>query len=64
MRLPPYSEILHNDDVNTMIYVASVLYKVLGYTVEKCVQLMLESHNSNRAVVWTIAMGLKEMKTD
>jgi ATP-dependent Clp protease adaptor protein ClpS len=63
-RQPPYSVILHNDDVNTMEYVASVLRKVFGYTVEKCVQLMLEAHKSDRAIVWTGAMELAELKAD
>ncbi len=63
-RQPPYSVILHNDDVNTMEYVAAVLRKVFGYTVERCVQLMLEAHKSDRAIVWTGAMELAELKAD
>lgn len=63
-RQPPYSVILHNDDVTTMEFVVVVLRKVFGYTVEKCVQLMLEAHQSDRAVVWTGAMELAELKAD
>ena len=63
-RQPPYAVILHNDDVTTMEYVVAVLRKVFGFTVEKCVQLMLEAHGSDRAVVWTGAMELAELKAD
>ncbi len=63
-RQPPYAVILHNDDVTTMEYVVTVLRKVFGYTVEKCVQLMLEAHESNRAIVWTGALELAELKAD
>jgi ATP-dependent Clp protease adaptor protein ClpS len=63
-RQPPYAVILHNDDVNNMEYVVAVLRKVFGYSVEKCVQLMLEAHERNRAVVWTGARELAELKAD
>lgn len=63
-RQPPYAVILHNDDITTMEFVVVVLRKVFGYSVEKCVQLMLEAHESNRAVVWTGAMELAELKAD
>ena len=43
-RQPPYAVILHNDDHNGMDFVIMVLRKVFGYTVEKCVELMLEAH--------------------
>ena len=48
-RQPPYAVILHNDDSNTMDFVILVLQKVFGYTVEKCVKLMLEAHETGRA---------------
>jgi ATP-dependent Clp protease adaptor protein ClpS len=63
-RQPPYSVILHNDDVNTMAFVVAVLQKVFGYTLEKCVKLMFEAHNSDRCVVWTGAMEIAELKAD
>ena len=50
-RQPPYAVILHNDDINTMEFVVAVLRKVFGYTVEKCVGLMLEAHEKGKAVV-------------
>jgi ATP-dependent Clp protease adaptor protein ClpS len=63
-RQPPYAVILHNDDITTMQFVVAVLQKVFGYTLEKCVQLMLEAHKTDRAVVWTGALELAELKAD
>ncbi|MCU0702574.1 MAG: ATP-dependent Clp protease adaptor ClpS [Fimbriiglobus sp.] len=61
---PPYAVILHNDDVNTFVFVVGVLQKVFGYPVEKCVQLMLEAHHTGRSVVWTGTLELAELKAD
>jgi ATP-dependent Clp protease adaptor protein ClpS len=63
-RQPPYAVILHNDDVNTMEFVVVVLRKVFGYTVEKCVELMLEAHEKGRAAVWVGALEVAELKAD
>ena len=63
-RQPPYAVILHNDDISTMDFVVLVLRKVFGYSLEKCVQLMLEAHEKNRSIVWTGAMELAELKAD
>jgi ATP-dependent Clp protease adaptor protein ClpS len=63
-RQPPYAVILHNDDTNTMEYVVAVLRKVFGYTVEKCVKLMLEAHEQGRAAVWVGALEVAELKAD
>lgn len=63
-RQPPYAVILHNDDNNTMQFVVDVLRKVFGYTVEKCVQLMMEAHEKGRAIVWMGALEVAELKAD
>jgi ATP-dependent Clp protease adaptor protein ClpS len=63
-RQPPYAVILHNDDLNGMDFVISVLRKVFGYTVEKCVDLMLEAHEKGRSVVWVGALEVAELKAD
>jgi ATP-dependent Clp protease adaptor protein ClpS len=63
-RQPPYAVILHNDDHNTMGFVVAVLQKVFGYTIEKCVELMLEAHNKGRCVVWSGSLELAELKAD
>ena len=63
-RQPPYAVILHNDDTNTQVFVVMVLRKVFGYTVEKCIELMLEAHDKGRAVVWVGALEVAELKAD
>ena len=63
-RQPPYAVVLHNDDINTMEYVVNVLRKVFGYTVEKCVQLMIEAHEKGRSVVWVGTLEVAELKAD
>jgi ATP-dependent Clp protease adaptor protein ClpS len=63
-RQPPYAVILHNDDLNTQIFVTLVLRKVFGYTVEKCVELMMEAHNKGRAAVWVGPLEVAELKAD
>lgn len=63
-RQPPYAVVLHNDDSNTMDFVVMVLRKVFGYTVEKCVELMMEAHEKGRAVVWVGALEVAELKAD
>lgn len=63
-RQPPYAVILHNDDNNTQVFVTMVLRKVFGYTVEKCVELMLEAHEKGRAVVWVGPLEVAELKAD
>jgi ATP-dependent Clp protease adaptor protein ClpS len=63
-RQPPYAVILHNDDLNTQIFVTLVLRKVFGYTVERCVELMIEAHETGRAVVWVGPLEVAELKAD
>lgn len=63
-RQPPYAVILHNDDINTMDFVITVLRKVFGYTVEKCVELMLQAHEQGRTAVWVGALEVAELKAD
>lgn len=63
-RQPPYAVVLHNDDTNTMEFVVGVLRKVFGYTVEKCVTLMLEAHERGKAAVWVGALEVAELKAD
>ena len=63
-RQPPYAVILHNDDINTMEFVVAVLRKVFGYTVEKCVELMMEAHEKGRTAVWIGTLEVAELKAD
>jgi ATP-dependent Clp protease adaptor protein ClpS len=63
-RQPPYAVVLHNDDLNGMVFVAAVLRKVFGYTTERCVELMLEAHEKGRSVVWVGTLEVAELKAD
>ena len=63
-RVPPYNVILLNDDHHSMEFVVGVLSKALGYTVERSFQLMMQAHNSGRAVVWTGPKEVAELKAD
>lgn len=63
-QLPPYAVLIHNDDINGMDWVILVLRKVFGYSVEKCIELMMEAHESGRSVVWVGSLELAELKAD
>ena len=63
-RVPPYHVILLNDDHHSMEFVIEVLCKALGYTVERSYQLMMQAHNSGRAVVWTGPKEVAELKAE
>ncbi|HLW65479.1 MAG TPA: ATP-dependent Clp protease adaptor ClpS [Gemmataceae bacterium] len=61
-RQPPYNVILENDDHHSMEFVVEVLKKVFSYPMEKCVQLMMQAHETGRSVVWTGAKEVAELK--
>ncbi len=63
-RLPPYHVVLENDDHHSFEFVLGVLMKVLGCTVERAFQFALEAHTTGRAVVWTGAKEVAELKAD
>ena len=50
-RIPLYRVVLHNDDVNEMVYVVSVLHSVFRFDVQKSFSLMLEAHNTGAVTV-------------
>ena len=62
--LPPYHVILENDDLHSMDFVIDVLCKVLGCPVEHADLLMMEAHNSGRAVIWTGPKEVAELKAE
>jgi ATP-dependent Clp protease adaptor protein ClpS len=62
--LPPYNVILENDDYHTQGFVVGVLCEALGYSAERSYQLMMEAHTSGRAVVWTGAKEVAELKVE
>jgi ATP-dependent Clp protease adaptor protein ClpS len=63
-RYPPYNVILENDEHHSMGFVVEVLCKVLGCPPERAMQLMMEAHNSGRAVIWTGTREVAELKAE
>jgi ATP-dependent Clp protease adaptor protein ClpS len=63
-RVPPYNVILENDDLHSFEFVVQVLCKALGYSPERSFQLMLQAHDTGRAVVWTGPREVAELKAD
>jgi ATP-dependent Clp protease adaptor protein ClpS len=63
-RIPPFNVILLNDDHHSMEFVVDVLRKVLGCTIERAFQLMLEAHQTGRAIIWTGPREGAELKVE
>jgi ATP-dependent Clp protease adaptor protein ClpS len=62
--LPPYNVILENDDHHSFEFVMEVLRKVLGCTQQRAFQLTELAHNSGRAIIWTGAKEVAELKVE
>ena len=63
--LPPYSVILHNDEVHSMDYVVGALMKsVSSLAAEEATAIMLEAHNNGLAVVVTCPLEQAELYRD
>ena len=63
-RQPRYAVIVLNDDLHTYEYVIQTLSKVFGYSVERGFQLASEIDTQGRAIVWTGALEIAELKRD
>ena len=64
-RQPPYAVILHNDDHNSMDHVVRSLQRsVPGMSRLKAEKVMLEAHNTGRAVVIVCPLELAELVRD
>lgn len=48
--IPMYRVLLHNDDANSMAYVVECLYDVFRFDAGKCVDIMMEAHQSGCAL--------------
>ena len=60
--LDPYAVVLHNDDVNSMDHVVRSLQRsVPGMSRQKAHHVMLEAHNTGRAVVIVCPLELAEL---
>ena len=63
--LDPHQVVLHNDDHNTMDHVVrSLLRSVPGMSTERALVLMMEAHNTGRAVVLVCPLELAELVRD
>ena len=63
--LPLFSVILHNDDVHSMDFVMDALLKsVETLTPERAAEIMLEAHNTGKAVVVTCPLERAELYRD
>jgi ATP-dependent Clp protease adaptor protein ClpS len=62
--LPPYHVILENDDDHTFEFVVSVLQKVFRVTEQQATVLTMEAHTKGRAIVWTGAKEVAELRVE
>ena len=63
--LQPFSVILHNDDIHSMDFVvAALLRSVETLGKENAMSIMLEAHNTGRAVVITCPLEHAELYRD
>ena len=49
----PWNVVVHNDPVNLMSYVTKIFIKILGFSLEKAEQHMMEVHKKGRSIVWS-----------
>jgi ATP-dependent Clp protease adaptor protein ClpS len=50
-RLPPWNVLLHNDDVNDMLYVTDTITELTSLTRQEAVLRMLEAHNRGMSLL-------------
>ncbi len=63
--LPPYNLLLHNDDVNSMDHVVRALVESIpDISSERAAEIMIEAHQTGRAVVLTCPLELAELYRD
>lgn len=62
--LPPYNVILLNDDYHSFEFVIGVLRQVLHCTIWQAVRLTTEAHTTGRAIIWTGAKEVAELKVE
>jgi len=62
--LPPYHVVIYNDPYHSMEFVVETLCKVLRCEVEQSIQLMMQAHTMDRAIVWTGAKEVAELKVE
>jgi len=50
-RLPPFAVLLHNDDVNDMVFVVRTVAELARVPMERAFECMMEAHQEGQAVV-------------
>lgn len=50
-RLPLFRVLLHNDDVNDMVYVVDTICDLTSFTMQRAATVMLEAHNTGVALL-------------
>jgi ATP-dependent Clp protease adaptor protein ClpS len=61
---PRYAVVVLNDDLHTFHYVVLALGRVFGYGIERGLELANVIHTAGRAIVWTGALEIAELKRD
>ena len=59
--LPPYHVILHNDDVNTAIYVRDRVIEIVKLSPEDAAAKVREAHTHQRSILTTVHLELAEL---
>ena len=59
-----YNVVMYNDDVTTMEFVVEVLCRVFAYSTETAMSLMLQIHNSGKAIVGVYSYDIAATKVD
>ena len=57
----PWNVIVHDDPITLMMYVTRIFQQVFGFSLAKAERLMLEVHDSGRALVWSGAREQAEV---
>ena len=57
----PWNVIVHDDPITPMPYVTKVFMELFGYGTTKAETLMMEVHETGRAVVWSGAREQAEL---
>jgi ATP-dependent Clp protease adaptor protein ClpS len=63
-RFPPYHVILENDEHHSFEFVVEVLRKAIGCSEERAFVLTHEAHTKGRAIVWSGALEVAELKAE
>lgn len=59
-----YDVVMHNDDITTMDFVVTILRQVFFHSPELATTLMLNIHNTGKAIVGRYAYDIAKSKAD